>query len=148
VAFVAGLAGAGRFARIDGVDGDSDGVGDDTNFSLVSVTTGLLGSNFNLVDAGVAAGLNRAVEVLDLDDLVGGEFAGPAKVAGPIALLILGQSGCSRCHYRLGAGSARKWLMRTFFYFSLATTYSGAQRRARLISESGKMQMALRADSA
>ena len=33
-------------------------------------------------------------------------------------------------------------------YFSLATTNSGAQSSARLISESGKTQMALRADSA
>lgn len=33
-------------------------------------------------------------------------------------------------------------------YFSLATTNSGAQSNARLISESGKGQMALRADSA
>src|SRR5450631_3526020 len=33
-------------------------------------------------------------------------------------------------------------------YFSRATTNSGAQRRARLISESGNVQMALRAESA
>src|SRR5258708_10606306 len=33
-------------------------------------------------------------------------------------------------------------------YFSRATTNSGAQSRARLISESGNVQMALRADSA
>ena len=33
-------------------------------------------------------------------------------------------------------------------YFSLATTKSGAQSRARLISESGKVQIAFRADSA
>src|SRR5205807_7584905 len=33
-------------------------------------------------------------------------------------------------------------------YFSRATTNSGAQSSARLISESGKVQMALRADSA
>jgi hypothetical protein len=34
------------------------------------------------------------------------------------------------------------------FYFSLATTNSGAHSSARLISESGKVQIAFRADSA
>jgi len=33
-------------------------------------------------------------------------------------------------------------------YFSLTTTNSGAQSKARLNSESGKMQMAVRAESA
>ena len=43
------------------------------------------------------------------------------------------------------------WLLlwkRLRYYFSLATTNSGAQSRARLISESGKMQIDFRADSA
>ena len=40
----------------------------------------------------------------------------------------------------------RKWGQ--FNYFSRATTNSGAHSRARLISESGKKQMDLRADSA
>jgi len=40
------------------------------------------------------------------------------------------------------------WTLTSASYFSLATTNSGAQRRARLISESGKKQIDLQADSA
>jgi hypothetical protein len=43
-------------------------------------------------------------------------------------------------HRKEGSGGAG--------YFSLATTNSGAHNNARLISESGNVQMALRADSA
>ena len=47
--------------------------------------------------------------------------------------------------YGVGNGCFRPENLR---YFSRATTNSGAQSRARLISESGKLQIALRADSA
>jgi hypothetical protein len=51
-------------------------------------------------------------------------------------------------------GKACRWLMTKSghlmaeSYFSRATTNSGAHSSARLISESGKVQIALRADSA
>src|SRR5438132_14073298 len=50
--------------------------------------------------------------------------------------------------YAVLCGRSRRPLRFKIFYFSRATTKSGAHSSARLISELGKVQMALRAASA